>query len=1280
MYIFPEDVLPAIAAGVLDRDLFNVTYLAEHGYADADAGHLPVIVTYPAPAGRPGGSAPLAAKLLTERVEQLPATPGKAVALPSINGAGVAVEKKTAAQFWHRLRGAEAAPTAPKSAPRSGAGSGSFTVASRPAGPSVLAAGVGKVWLDRELELSLAESVPLIGAPAAWSAGYDGSGVNVAVLDSGVDATHPDLAGKVATAVSFIPGSDAGDRHGHGTHVASTIAGSGAASGGRYKGVAPGARLLSAKVCFDTNGCPTSSILQGMEWAATEQDADIVSISLGGCCTDGTDPLSQAVNSLTARTGTLFVIAAGNDGPNAQTVGSPGTAEAALTVAATDKRDQMARFSSRGPRLDGALKPDIAAPGVDIVAARAAGTTLGTPVDARYTSANGTSMATPHVSGAAALLAQRYPDLTGPELKAALMSSAHDAGHSVYEQGAGRVNAARAVDQEVFATTPNVDFGRITGDTGSDPVSKRITYRNLTDQPVELTLTPSLRSMAGEPAPNGALTVDGTLTVPAGGAATATVILNVGRLGLETYSGTVVAADEASGVRLSTPVGLDRRVALTVQVLGPDGQPAVPSIRPRVQAVDVPGEQITDVTSVGVGRYQALVRPGTYSVMAGLTGHDGTAGRKVSAYLIDPQITVTGGTEVILDGRQARPMSIATPRPAAPYALSVNYERSHADGSITTISTTGSITWAQTKLWVTPTERVTVGEFQFSSQWTLANPPASMRVRGANDLALQPMLRAHADRGLTFDPGAFDWAGGWLPFTRNGTFELVDAGFGDPEDIAGHDLRGKLALLQWGDDRWGAGNTPPDGTPDLALWVDRLNNLHRAGAIGVIAFSNPPPGYEHHRLGMAPTTPANSTVIPDEQKLLLPEVQIQRDEGKRLLDLVRKGTVTIGLTSDPNIRYSYQLSLYHDQQVSTSLDHRFGERDLARVESTFHATQPGPAFSRDEASKPGAQPGASSDFEFAVPQTRTQYFGPVDPRMVRRSEVFYRDASGTKVRLEAAARVFGRPGQTTERWGTAPVAPGAAPSLPPDLLVHPAHKTGARDCIGCREGDLIYPKTVGITGSLHAAEDVWNSAVRLHREGGQEIPLSMEGFLPVFRLPQEPGTYRLTESKRDLNNTTTTWTFKSEHPERATAKPGTLCWLSRGYGHNPCHPEPFVFLRYDLGKDLQLNNTVKAPGLHTFTVTAYNGQSIEAMPRIDGMKVWTSLDDGQTWQRAVVLPKGRGDGDGRSFQVLTGYPAVNRTSGAVSLKVEAWDVDGNRVEQRVDRAFALSANRYQPSK
>jgi subtilisin family serine protease len=178
-------------------------------------------------------------------------------------------------------------------------------------------------------------------------------------------------------------------------------------------------------------------------------------MSLGSGSTDGTDPMSQAVNSLTASSNALFVVAAGNTA-FAVDVSTPAVADAASAVGAVDAGDHLAAFSSRGPRIgDHAVEPEITAPGVGIVAARAADTELGEVVDEHYVRLSGTSMATPHVAGAAAVLAQQYPGGTAAQLKAALTSTAKlTASLTVFEQGTGRFDVAKAVQQNAYASPP----------------------------------------------------------------------------------------------------------------------------------------------------------------------------------------------------------------------------------------------------------------------------------------------------------------------------------------------------------------------------------------------------------------------------------------------------------------------------------------------------------------------------------------------------------------------------------------------------------------------------------------------------------------------------------------------------------------------------------------------------------------------------------------------------------------------------------------------------------
>ncbi|MDP5310215.1 S8 family serine peptidase [Streptomyces poriferorum] len=316
--VVPEEVRPLLDAGALDPRLFEVGELIEQGYADGR--DLPLIVQNSSAAGK------------------APANSRQVRRLPAIKATAAAVDPEQAQRFWAGLRDKQDGATVKR-----------------------LADGVRKVWLDGKVTPTLDKSVPQIGAPTAWAAGYDGSGTKVAILDTGIDATHADLSDRIDETRNFSDSADAVDRHGHGAHVTSTIAGSGAASGGKYKSVAPGAKLLIGKVLGDNGSGTESGVLAGMEWAA-HSGAKVVSMSLGAdTYTDGTDPMSQAVNTLTKDTGTLFVIAAGNTGPDAGTVGTPGAADAALTVAAVDDQDEIASFSSRGPRFgDGAMKPDIA--------------------------------------------------------------------------------------------------------------------------------------------------------------------------------------------------------------------------------------------------------------------------------------------------------------------------------------------------------------------------------------------------------------------------------------------------------------------------------------------------------------------------------------------------------------------------------------------------------------------------------------------------------------------------------------------------------------------------------------------------------------------------------------------------------------------------------------------------------------------------------------------------------------------------------------------------------
>jgi subtilisin family serine protease len=310
------------------------------------------------------------------------------------------------------------------------------------------------IWLDEEIRICLDRSLPQIAIPAVWEAGYRGAGIKIAIVDTGLDPDHPDFAGRVVAGASFV-GGDYRDQNGHGTHVAGIAAGDGSVLGGKYRGAAPEARIYVARV-LDRNGSGSmSGVMAGVEWAV-DQQVQVMNLSLGGAgSSDGQDALSLTCNAAVAQ-GITVCVAAGNAGPGARTVGSPGAAEDVITVGAVDRNDGMARFSSRGPTADGRTKPDICFPGTDIVAARAAGTSMGSPVSDRYTAASGTSMATPHASGLAALLLQAKPDLAPADVKRVLMGTALDLGQDHNAQGSGRGRAWEALQEAIGGVPPTV--------------------------------------------------------------------------------------------------------------------------------------------------------------------------------------------------------------------------------------------------------------------------------------------------------------------------------------------------------------------------------------------------------------------------------------------------------------------------------------------------------------------------------------------------------------------------------------------------------------------------------------------------------------------------------------------------------------------------------------------------------------------------------------------------------------------------------------------------------
>src|SRR5438477_1219753 len=357
-------------------------------------------------------------------------------------------------------------------------------------------AGVKSLYADRQLEYFLHESVPLIGAPQAWATyGADGHGVGVAIIDSGIDGTHPDLpypqhvvqnvkivgvdsgdsptGNSIVQVVENLPSSDTSS--GHGTHCAGIVAGLGNASKtnsasdvgghGYYTGVAPGANLI---------GVGTGDVivifyaLEGFDYVMSHRaqyNIKVISNSWGtsataGAAFDPNDPINVA-SKAAHDAGITVCFAAGNDGPGTDTMNPYAVAPWVIGVAAGNKDGAtLADFSSRGRYDDSLFHPSITAPGVNIVSTRAPNTSLpvlglaegDTDIQTQwipyYTTMSGTSMATPHVAGVCALLYSIRSDMTPDLAKRLIVNTATPMPlYKAYASGSGYINAYAAVAQ-----------------------------------------------------------------------------------------------------------------------------------------------------------------------------------------------------------------------------------------------------------------------------------------------------------------------------------------------------------------------------------------------------------------------------------------------------------------------------------------------------------------------------------------------------------------------------------------------------------------------------------------------------------------------------------------------------------------------------------------------------------------------------------------------------------------------------------------------------------------
>ena len=541
-----------------------------------------------------------------------------------------------------------------------------------------------------------------MGTEYAYAAGVSGAGIKIGEVDSGYDASHPEfpVSRYHGVPVGAIPGAYNGaynDRHG--THVGGTIAASrdGGAAVENMHGVAFNADLFVANTA-KTDGANFGRPLPGDSAvitvdnqhiadayrAANAQGVRIISTSWGS------PPTGEQYNTLAqlhtangyyvanntwiqgafdaAKTGTLMVFSAGNGGwlnpsPRAgapyfnpeleknwlavsalSNIGQTFNADGSVNVPGTQRYNKcgVAKWTC------------VTAPGYQI---------NGTVLAGGYASLSGTSMAAPHVTGSAALLAEQHPDWTHDQLKDALVSTAKDTGGSWFTEGAGRVDVGRAVTQPVYASPSTLSFGDLPAPhDASQKAGKVVTYHNNGSTPVTLDLTMTATAADGSALPAGAFTVSpASVTIPAGGTAPVTVTSDP-TVGSPTgeFLGAVLTAKAATGdvtVRTAMTVALEPQLyTLTVTSLDRDGNPTG-SAYGWLYDESTGSGRASVWDSSGTAKVQ--VRAGTYTldtlVYSGST----------TTLLVYPVVVMDHDQSITLDARLGKPMSVTTPRPDA---------------------------------------------------------------------------------------------------------------------------------------------------------------------------------------------------------------------------------------------------------------------------------------------------------------------------------------------------------------------------------------------------------------------------------------------------------------------------------------------------------------------------------------------------------------------------------------------------------------------------------------
>ncbi|NLK20675.1 MAG: S8 family peptidase [Epulopiscium sp.] len=327
--------------------------------------------------------------------------------------------------------------------------------------------GIRRVQQDSHITAQTDIARQVIKANWAQERGYKGRSVGVVVLDSGI-YPHEDFLyprSRIIAFKDFVNGyNNPYDDNGHGTHVAGIIGGNGTKSNGKYVGIAPECNLIGIKILDEEGSGSTSNVLAGIQWMIDNKDRyniRVANLSIGSPDKEGeSDPMVRAVNAAWDA-GIITLVAAGNDGPQRKSITSPGVSRKIITVGASDDQktvnifgDTVSNYSGRGPTKECIKKPDVVAPGSNIMACAAdtkyipkEGVSLKDSLEVAYVKKSGTSMATPMVSGALALLVENSPYMTPDDVKFYLKDCTNNLDFPQEQQGWGLIDIRKLFER-----------------------------------------------------------------------------------------------------------------------------------------------------------------------------------------------------------------------------------------------------------------------------------------------------------------------------------------------------------------------------------------------------------------------------------------------------------------------------------------------------------------------------------------------------------------------------------------------------------------------------------------------------------------------------------------------------------------------------------------------------------------------------------------------------------------------------------------------------------------